>query len=255
MLLVLTTGLCSSWLERSGPRATSFTCIVCAIACTQAQFALHPLALRGLSRVGLVLLQGGALAALKDAAAAWVLKHCTYHRTSEVTISPAAIQYRDIVLDTYAAKEGRPAMVMHVAASFFNGDWRQTGSCVHFCTGCCTGKTDAASKMRGWIVRVIKALKSRVLNRGNWLAWQDGFRMVGFLMSFHGIFPDILRSYLQRLDTHESRLSEEVLGDKVEGNAAEEDAVIAMRKEAAEHCLLVATCWPSPGLTKPHNDN
>eukprot|EP00971_Amphidinium_carterae_P348558 6490560-Amphidinium_carterae.1 len=105
---------------------------------------------------------------------------------------PEAASWRHATLSAFAPS---PSLSAHGAAivrvmteKLFNGDWRNEETFQHHCAGCCPDEEVVREKIRRWLPVLLKALRARLLNQGDWLNWQTSLFFVGFLSRMHGLF-------------------------------------------------------------------
>ena len=163
-------------------------------------FSLWTHTLQGVARTLLVLLQQpGVFAAFRKALGQAVVSKC--HRVEvhvRTDLPDAAETYRQNCMRYFspASRRGK-AVVQTLARDLFNGDWRDS-DVVHRCDGCCSSLAITQSRMKTWISKLTKSLGRRLLNRGNWMHWQESLPLIGLLMSLHGLFKDAFFSAISQ---------------------------------------------------------
>eukprot|EP00971_Amphidinium_carterae_P287198 5701141-Amphidinium_carterae.1 len=75
--------------------------------------------------------------------------------------------------------------------SFFNGDWRETETLVHVCSGsaCCRDRVASVSKGSALLQRVVSCVQPKIFNRTNWAEWTDAMAFFGW-SAVHDVLPD-----------------------------------------------------------------
>eukprot|EP00971_Amphidinium_carterae_P347650 6489737-Amphidinium_carterae.2 len=196
-------------------------------SCAAKTFDLFKPELKGISRTLLVLQQPGVFSKLKSVYREDIAQNLEYVEVDELTpLPPAAVAFRETVLRFLKPSRRRPGVLLCVTAEkLFNADWRQAGRFIHRCkrgSGCCSGRDDAVKKMQRWINKLMSGLGNRILNRGNWLAWQECLPLLGVLLAMHMRLPALLVNTLQKAKLVMSRAA--ALGPVADNMAASSDA-------------------------------
>ena len=212
----------------------------------QKTFSLWANMLQGVARTLLVLLQQpGVFAAFRKAMGQAVVSRCRRVEIHVRTDLPdEAEQYRQNCMRYFAPASRRGKAVLQTLSSdLFNGDWRECDVVVHRCDGCCASLAVTQAKMKTWISKLIKSLGRRLLNRGNWMHWQESLPLIGLLMSLHGLFKDAFSSAISKVNLH-LRDDANVDVARIVPDPANDDAdrMALWRVEQAEH-RQKATEW------------
>ena len=123
-----------------------------------------------------------------------------------------------------------------ISTELFNSDWRDA-AVIHRCHGCCPSLEETQRKMKVWIGKLLKSLGRKLLNRGNWLHWQNSFSLVGVLMSMHALFLDVFSTAISKaslLPLDDGRQNA-VLEAEVAPGDEDADRMARWRMEQAEH--------------------
>ena len=214
----------------------------------QRTFSMWPLMLQGVSRTLLVLLQQpGVFAAFRKALVNLVQARCRrVDMNMDIDLPEIAQSHRENCMRYFSpsSRRGR-AVVRSLSMDLFNGDWREK-EVMHRCRGCCSSLVATQNKMKAWICKLLKTLGRRLLNRGNWLHWQESLPLIALLMSLHNLF----------FDAFFSAISKATLAAPDDGNAADDpppvlgdddaDRIARWRVEQAEH-RQKATEWLQSG--------
>ena len=216
-------------------------------------FLMWPKMLQGVARTLLVLLQQpDVFAAFRKALVQLVLAKCRrVELLVPMELPEAAQSFRENCLRYFVPRSQRGQVVVRaVARDLLNADW-ENKDVVHRCQGCCTSLADMQGKLKVWVGKLLKSLGRRLLNRGNWLHWQESLPLIGVLMSAHGLFFDAFFSAISKVEllapdnANELQLGEGLApGPGIEVDDA--DRMARWRLEQAEH-RLKATEWLQNG--------
>ena len=142
----------------------------------------------GCTRSLLVMASAGGLRRFIDVLLLEVEENLTIQAVD--TLSADAVAFRRNVLALFSPPAQRThafQTVKHVAEKVMNGDWR-SGKIVHVCHGCCGNLRDTVALIRAALPKLVRALWLRVLNKANWLSWDEALNLVGLLSHMHGLY-------------------------------------------------------------------
>ena len=110
-------------------------------------------------------------------------------------MTAAAVAYREQHLACYLpdVKHSRSRnLVIVIAGMLLNGDWRAQQTLQHKCSPlCCENADHTVTKMMTYIPKLVVALRSHAVNKGNWLQWGKPMPFVGILSAMHSLLPYI----------------------------------------------------------------
>ena len=173
-------------------------------AAAQKLFLLQVPELRGICRTLLLFQQHGVLSRFR----ALLQQHVEANAVlihSEVPLSQEASAFKAMIKKYFYPSDQRSRkhiLVERVLSGLLNDDWRLEPELRHRCPGehCCKDLPAFKAKLSHWLQKVLKALRPRILNRGNWLAHHECYPFLGVFCAVHKLLPNLFDKLLQGSD-------------------------------------------------------
>eukprot|EP00971_Amphidinium_carterae_P071810 1420223-Amphidinium_carterae.1 len=167
-------------------------------ACADKGWALTRTSLTGVTRTLLVLQQASHVAKLISALKSLIPQWCRRLPATHI-LDSEAIEFRNNTLSTWLGPSSglRPrkkAIVIAIAGTVLNGNWKVSGQLQHICHGCCENEQDTIELMQRWLPKLLRTLRGQALCRGNWLHWPTPLCLVGILTAAHDLLPALFTS-------------------------------------------------------------
>ena len=119
---------------------------------------------------------------------------------ADIPLQAPAAEFRSNALLAFSPEHSRGEAILAQASRLvFNGDWRTHQHMIHRCCACCASAAESRAKMKVWLTKILKALRLRLVNKGNWLGWQRSVPLVGVLMACHRMFVPAFRSAIAKM--------------------------------------------------------
>ena len=178
---------------RPGAQTMSFTCMAHKLhnVCERT-WSLSPEVLSGIVRTLLCIQSSSHMERLRTALKREVPRRLLI--VEDGVISRDAEIYRGNVLNLWCHDLlpcRTQSVILTLAGTMLNGDWRQPKTLIHICRGCCGNKQEAMDKCSSLMSKLLRTLRPRRLEKGNWASWWAPLTFIGLFTSLHNLLPDL----------------------------------------------------------------
>ena len=168
-------------------------------ACSEKATQMVPWLMTGLTRTLLAVQGATQFRRLKSALRGFVSDNLQI-LPANTRLSQDALAFRRLSLSLWLPHRPRKkAIVLVVAATLLNADWRQP-QLQHICKQCCKDAADCKEKTVQWLEKLIDTLRPNKLCRSNWAEWAHPLSYIGLLSDMHRLLPSLYKRAFAGVD-------------------------------------------------------